>query len=86
MAAQFKLKSRSVYLPLRSPRAAVVQLFIIVLKELLVRQARSLLKSLIALVLLITEGAKLIRWPALQASTLVLAAVVHPLTSLALAR
>ncbi len=81
-----KLKSRSVYLPVRSPRAAVVQLFIVALKELLASPVRSLLKSLIALVLLITEGAIFVRWPAFRVSTLVLAAVVHRLTLPALAR
>ncbi len=85
-AGRFRLNRKSVYLPIKSPRAAVVQLFIVVLKELLASPDRSALKPLPAVLLLAIAGAKLINRPLLRVAKLVLAVVVHPFIIRALAR
>ncbi len=82
----FRLQATSVYLPVKSPRAAVVQLLVVALKELLASPVRSPLKDLLAPLLLAMAGAKLVKWPIFNIVTLFLAMAAHRFMLLALAR
>ncbi len=80
LIAPFRLQATYVYLPENVPRAAVVQLLVVALKELLASPVRSLLKSLAAFVLLPMAGARFVRWPAFRVARLDLVIMVHRLT------